>query len=224
MRRLLFLISYSAIFTFSSCGHSQDHHHHGSANEYMHRSSIEQLIANFENPERDEYQQPSKVIEFIGPVDGIKIMDLGAGSGYFTFRLAEAGAKVIAADVNDEFQNYIRTKINEYNLDSLGIELRKIPYDSPLLERNEVNKVLLVNTYHHIENRKDYFSKVKDGLKDDGELVVIDYFKKDIPVGPPKGHKISREVVIRELKEAGYSDVSLNLELLPYQYVVVAKK
>ena len=69
-------------------------------------------------------------------------MDIGAGSGYFSFRLAKAGAHVIAADVNEEFQNHIREKIRIHQLDSLGIELRKIPYDGPSLQDEEVDKVL----------------------------------------------------------------------------------
>lgn len=209
------------ILLLFSCkhAHNQDHKH-GSANEFMHRSSTESLIDNFESSKRDSYQKPDKVIEYLGDINGLTIMDIGAGSGYFSFRLAEAGAYVIAADVNDEFQAYIHEKLATYTPGSIDLVLRKIPYDGPSLADREVDKVLIVNTYHHIEDRVDYFGKVKKGLKESGELIVIDYFKKDIPVGPPKGHKISRDVVIRELRSAGFSKIDVNIDLLPYQYVI----
>lgn len=207
-----------------------DKGHHGkqhemdstkTANEYMHRSTTEDLIERFESPERDAYQKPDLVLEYLGNLKGKKIMDIGAGSGYFSVKLAEHGAKVIAADVSDEFQTALKQRIEDNNLEN--IELRKIPYDSPDLADNEVDMVLIVNTYHHIENRSDYFSKVKQGIKPDGELVIIDYFKKELPVGPPVNHKIDLETVKRELKEAGYTQLDVNVELLPYQFIVRAK-
>ena len=149
-------------------GIGQEHHEgkekkHGSANEHMHRSSVEDLIERFESPERDAYQQPQKVLEFLGDLQGKTVMDIGAGSGYFSVRLAEKGALVIAADVDDEFQEFLKDRIEKNNLQN--IETRKIPYDSPDLKDEEADIVLMVNTYHHIENRPEYFAKVKKGYK-----------------------------------------------------------
>ncbi|MBT0606735.1 class I SAM-dependent methyltransferase [Aequorivita echinoideorum] len=204
--------------------HDGNHHSHDStktANEYMHRSSTEDLIKRFESPERDAYQKPELVLEYLGNLEGKKIMDIGAGSGYFSVKLAEKGAQVIAADVDDEFQAALQKRIEDNNLEN--IELRKIPYDSPNLADGEVDMVLIVNTYHHIENRSEYFAKVKQGIKPEGELVVIDYFKKELPVGPPVNHKINLETVKKELKEAGYTELDVNTDLLPYQFIVRAK-
>ena len=83
--------------------------------------------------------------------------------------------------------------------------------------------VLIVNTYHHIENRSDYFKKVKRGTADAGELVLIDFFKTDLPVGPSIDHKLAMDTVITELKNAGYTTFSINVDLLPYQYIIKAK-
>lgn len=197
--------------------------HPGKANRYMHRSSTENLIRHFESEERDAYQKPAEIIEYIGPLQGKTVMDLGAGSGYFSVRLARAGAKVIAADVDDDFLAFVKNRIEKEDL-SEYIETRKLPYDSPLLKEHEVDKVLLVNTYHHIENRPDYFKKVLAGLKVDGELIIIDYFKKDLPVGPPRDHKISMPQVISELEQSGYTHINQNTQLLPYQYIIRAKQ
>jgi cyclopropane fatty-acyl-phospholipid synthase-like methyltransferase len=201
-------------------GHGSDKHA-PSANEHMHKSSTADLIQRFESPERDAYQQPEKVLKYLGKLKGKTIMDIGAGSGYFSVKLAAAGARVIAADVNDEFQAYLKKRMEDNNIKN--IELRKIPYDSPSLKAHEVDMVLIVNTYHHIENRPDYFAKVKAGLKNDGELVIVDFFKTETPVGPPVDHKVSMDEVIAELKQSGYSAFTVEASLLPYQYIIRAK-
>ncbi len=199
---------------------SQDH---GDANAYMHQTPTEDLIRHFESPERDAYQKPELVLEYLGDLQNKKIMDIGAGSGYFSFRLAQAGANVIAADVDDDFQKSIQDKMKLDGMDQLEIELRKLPYDSPKLQPGEVEMVFMANTYHHIENRVDYLKKVMSGLAEDGELVIIDFFKKSQSIGPPPDHKIALVKVLEELKEAGFTNVETNVELLKYQYIVRAK-
>ncbi|XLS29606.1 class I SAM-dependent methyltransferase [Flavobacteriaceae bacterium M23B6Z8] len=191
------------------------------ANKHMHQSSVEDLIKRFESPERDAYQQPDKVLAYLGDVSGKKIIDIGAGSGYFSVKLADKGAYVIAADVSDEFQEALQKRIEENKI--ANIELRKIPYDDPGLAENEVDMVLIVNTYHHIDNRIQYFSRVKKGMKTDGELIVIDFYKKELPVGPKPDHKIAKDIVIDELTKAGFTDLNVNTELLHYQYIIRAK-
>ena len=234
MTKTYFLALVSSLVLIMSCSehkkhdgeHKNDHnqnekHKTHSANEYMHQRPTEELIKQFESPERDAYQQPKKVLDYLGAIENKKIMDIGAGSGYFSVKLAGKGAKVIAADVSDEFQNALRKRIEENNIKN--IELRKIPYDSPDLSNEEVDMVLVVNTYHHIEKRSAYFSKVKEGTKPEGELIIIDFFKTEVPVGPPADHKISIDEVIAELKKAGYTNFEINVNLLPYQYIIKAK-
>ncbi len=236
MKKIAFIITFFLCFgcknnhrvsdTDQVKGNGHEHHEdkqskHSSANEHMHRSSVKDLIERFESPERDAYQQPQKVLEYLGNIQGRTIMDIGAGSGYFSVKLAEKGATVIAADVDDEFQEFLKNRIGKDNLKN--IETRKIPYDSPNLKEKEADIVFIVNTYHHIENRPKYFAKVKKGTKSNGELVIIDFFKTDIPVGPPVNHKLSIDVVVNELKKAGYTSVNVNVDLLPYQYIIKAK-
>lgn len=227
MKKQLFL-TVSATVLSVGLMMAQEHHHSGhghrsaneSANEHMHRSSVEELVRRFESPERDAYQQPEKVLDYLMPLKGKTIMDIGAGSGYFSVKLADKGAKVIAADVSDEFQAFLKNRITSQNLQN--IELRKIPYDDPALQEGEVDMVLVVNTYHHIEQRGEYFAKVKKGLRKKGELVIIDFFKTDVPVGPPTDHKVSMDEVIGELKQAGYTRFQVEVSLLPYQFIIRA--
>jgi cyclopropane fatty-acyl-phospholipid synthase-like methyltransferase len=213
---------------FTGIVSSQTHHHRAendtttSVNAFMHQSSTEELIKDFESPGRDAYQQPEKVLNYLAPLKGKKVMDIGAGSGYFSVKLANAGAEVIAADVDEAFQAALKKRIETQKLSH--ITLRKIDFDSPLLSNNEVDMVLLVNTYHHIEGRVAYFEKVKSGLSRGGELVIIDFFKSDIPVGPPVAYKISMDEVLAELKKAGFSHFEVNVDLLMYQYIIRAKR
>src|SRR5690625_4625173 len=225
MRRMFFigfLLGFSGCLVAQVPEQKMNQKETKTANEYMHQASIDQLVRNFESPERDAYQKPEAGLEFLGDLAGKNIMDIGAGSGYFSVKLAEKGAHVIAADVSDEFQEYLERRIRDNELKN--IELRKIPYDDPGLSDREVDKVLIVNTYHHIESdRSVYFARVKEGLKPGGELVVIDFYKADIPVGPPLNHKIGMDDVITELKNAGYTNFDVNVELLPYQYIIRAR-
>lgn len=219
MKKTVLIIALGALLACQGQEHKKDHAP-GTANEYMHQSPVKDLAKRFESPERDAYQKPEKVLAFFGDISGRKIMDIGAGSGYFSVKLAKKGALVIAADVNDEFQAIIKERIDTEKLENLTT--RKIPYDSPGLEDKEVDMVLMVNTYHHIENRPEYFAKVKDGLKNKGELVIIDFFDADIPVGP-RHHKIPIDTVISELKKAGYTHFEVEVNLLPYQYIIRCK-
>lgn len=190
------------------------------SNEMMNKTPADELARRFESPERDAYQKPDLVMQYLGKIEGKTIIDIGAGSGYFSVRLAAKGANVIAADVNDDFLNYLKDRIAKNNLKN--IELRKVPFDSPSLKDEEVDMVLIVNTYHHIENRSDYFTKVRKGTKKNGELVIIDFFKADIPVGP-REHKVSIDEAVNELKKAGYTSFEIDVNLLPYQYLIRAK-
>lgn len=219
----MYLVLWVSVLLAGCGNHSSEHHHHGDANAHMHQATFEELVSRFEGKERDNYQQPKKVVAYLGDVKGKKIIDIGAGTGYFSFRLAEAGAFVIAADVDERFLDYMRERKAKLGIATEQINVRKVPYDSPNLADAEVDKAIIVNTYHHIEDRSTYFAKVKKGLKASGELIVIDFFKKKLPVGPPLKMKIAEEQIEKELRLAGFTDFIIEKELLPHQYIIRAK-
>jgi len=217
-----------AITMIMFAGHGQHKEHGGNeANKHMHKRSFEELTARFEDNSRDAWQKPDEVIAQMGDIKGKTVMDIGAGTGYFVFPLADHGTKVLAADVDDDFQNFIAAKKKELGYDDDQIRLKKIPFDSPDLKPGEIDIALIVNTYHHIEDRVPYFKQVLDGLSDQGFLMNVDFMKKDfeesVP-GPPLEHRLSKEIVIKELKQAGFSRFEIDTELLPYQYIVRAYK
>lgn len=197
-------------------------HGHGDANAHMNRRSFEQLVAAFEAPGRDEWQKPDEVIALFGDLEGKTVIDIGSGTGYFSFPMAAAGAHVICADVDQRFLDYIDERIDREGADRERFELRKVPYDSSTLKPGEVDLALIVNTYHHIENREAYFAEVRNGLKPGGRLVLIDFFKRELPMGPPLWMKMAEDQVVAELVRAGFSGFEINRELLPHQYIIEA--
>lgn len=203
---------------FDPAGHKPGH----SANEHMHARPFEELVADFDDPKRAEWQQPAKVIGLLGPLKGKTVMDIGAGTGYFAFRLAEAGAHVISADVDDRFLKLVNDRKAARKLTDAQLVTRKLPFDSPELKPGEADVVLIVNTYHHIEDRPAYFQKVRAGLKPGGRLVIVDFMKKETPVGPPAEMKLSPMDIEPELKAAGFSKQEVLHDALPYQYVITA--
>ncbi|MCB9232940.1 MAG: class I SAM-dependent methyltransferase [Bacteroidia bacterium] len=201
----------------------EKHHHHVDANHYMNSSEFEELVQRFEDPNRDPWQQPELVIKKLGNLHGKTVADIGSGTGYFAFRIAKTAKKVIAIDIDERFLDYIINKMeNTDSLHDLNIEPRITQPDDPSLAAGETDLVLLVNTYHHINDRPEYFSKVKEALRTGGVLAIVDFRKEEMPVGPPVEHKLSAEEVRDELKLAGFSRFDIDNSSLQYQFILLA--
>jgi cyclopropane fatty-acyl-phospholipid synthase-like methyltransferase len=188
----------------------------------MNQQDFDQMVENFESPERIAYQKPDEVLAWIGDLEGKTFADIGSGTGFFSFRLADAGASVIAIDIDERFQEVIRKRKQEKGLFDAQLQTRLTGTDTPSLNEGEVDGVLIVNTYHHIENRPEYFSLVRKGLKEGGALYVVDFFKKESEHGPPASMRLASDVVVEELKEAGFTQFEVETELLPEQYIIKA--
>ncbi len=224
----LFIITFIACNILILSAQSQDpHEDHNKANKHMHQLTVEELSQRFEDPSRDAWQKPDQVIALLGDIKGKTVVDIGAGSGYFTFRLAEKGAVVVAADVDDDFQNFIAHKKEELGYSDDQVRLKKIPYDSPMLGKESADAVIIVNTYHHIEDRVPYFQEVHQGLTPEGVLMIVDFKKQKfdggVP-GPPIKMRISKDQVLEELKQSGFKSFEVDTDLLEYQYIVRAVK
>lgn len=170
---------------------------------------IDAYIQDLERPERDEYQQPDKVIEALDLKLGMVVADVGAGSGYFTRRLANAigdTGQVLAVDVEQKMLDY-----NKQELEKLGLANRTklvlAKPDDPSLPENGLDLVFLCNVYHHVEQHVDYFAKTKSALTPNGRVVIIDFYhdERSGKLGFSKHHLVSRERVITNMEQAGYT-------------------
>ena len=188
------------------------------ANVHMHRHGFRALLKKFENPNRSKWQKPEEVIAMLGDLEGRIVADIGAGSGYFAFRLNKAGATVFALDIDEQFIGYMDSVIAAKAL--TDIQTRLVPEDDPELQPNEIDHVIIVNTYHHIHDRKVYFSKVLNALKPGGKLMVVDFHKREIPFGPPVEMKLDYSKVLEELRQTGFNDFVTDTITLQYQYII----
>jgi ubiquinone/menaquinone biosynthesis C-methylase UbiE len=178
-------------------------------------------IGALEDPKRDAYQKPQEVMTALGIKPGEVIADIGAGSGYFTFRLAlHVGdkGKVYAVDVSPEMILYINRRTRELKVNNV-VSILADP-DDPLLPDRSVNRFFFSESWHHIENQAKYLSLMKRMLKPGGEIVMIDFQKKELPVGPPLQMRIAREDLIKQMESNGFR-LKKEHTFLPYQYFLV---
>ncbi len=181
----------------------------------------EKWAKEFENPERDTWQKPNEVLDALHLNASATVADIGAGTGYFSVRIARriTEGRIFAVDVEPDMVRYLGERANRENLTNLVPVLATS--DAANLSE-PVDVILIVDTYHHIGNRIDYFARLKSSLNPAGKLAVVD-FKADSPSGPPTQYRIPPERVTEELNTAGYSLVE-TLKFLPRQYFLVFQK
>lgn len=178
--------------------------HADTAHEHMpHRfEHAEEWAARFEDPARDAWQQPDEVIKALGLPPAALVADIGSATGYFSVRFARALSEgtVYGVDVESSMVDYLKKRAATEKLTNLKVVLGA--FDDPKIPE-PVDCIIIVDTYHHIEERQTYFTKLAASLKPGGRLVIID-FKKGSKKGPPDAEKIEAAQVTSELVSAGY--------------------
>lgn len=178
-------------------GQKPDHMAHSFA-------AAERYAKSFDDPARDAWQMPDRVIAALGLQAGQSIADIGAGTGYFSVRLAKTPAqpKVYAVDVEAAMVEYVRHRAIREGL--MNVVAVKAAADRTNLPE-PVDIVLIVDTYHHIPNRVAYFTALKAVMKPGGKLAIVD-FKKDAPgEGPPAEFRFTPDQITTELTKAGFT-------------------
>lgn len=178
-------------------------------------------IGALEDPKRDTYQKPHEVVHALGLKPGEVIADIGAGSGYFTFHLArhvgEKG-KVYAVDINPDMILHINRRIRDTQATNV-VSILADPGD-PLLPDQSVDLFFICDVWHHVENQTKYLSLLKKMLRPGGEVIMIDFHKKELPFGPPLKMKIAREDLIKQMETNGFR-LTKEHTFLPHQYFLV---
>ncbi len=178
-------------------------------------------IAFLEDPKRDEYQKPHEVLMSLDVKEGEVIADIGAGSGYFSFRFAHhvgSMGRIYAVDISPDMIRYLNRRIRDTGVKNV-ITVLSDP-DDPLLPDASVDRFFICDTWHHIDNKAKYLGLMKKMLKTGGQVVMIDFQKRDLPIGPPVEMKISRQDLLRQMQESGFHLVK-EYTFLPYQYFLV---
>ncbi len=188
------------------------------ADHLEHHFDPKQSALRWDDPKRDLWQLPDRVMAVLHLKQGYIVADIGAGTGYFSVRLAKSKAapKVYAVDIEPSMVSYVRERAAEEGLPNVIVV--QAAADQPNLPE-PVDVILVVNTYHHIGNRGAYFRKLIESIKPGGRVAIID-FKPNSPVGPPKEFRFPPEQFKSELGQAGYKLVAEHA-FLPRQYFLV---
>ena len=201
---------YGYMLILSTVAFAQVPHQH-------HPPSSEEYAKVLEDPSRDEWQKPHDVVMALNLKPTDTIADIGAGTGYFARRFTHHAGKVYAVDIDQKLLA-IAEKDAPANLKTVLATA-----DDPRLPDGSVDVIFFCDVLHHIENRAAYYPKLAKALKPGGRIVVIEFYKKDMPIGPPPSMKLSDDEVIAEFRGAGFT-LSKRLDILPYQYYLFFDK
>ncbi len=172
----------------------------------------------FDDPSRDAWQKPHQVIEALALKPDAAVADIGSGTGYFAVRVAHfvPQGRVYAVDIEPDMVKYLADRARREGLDHLTA-VAGAPDDARL--PGKVDLVLMVDTYHHVEQREGYFRKLAQSLKPDGRVAIIDFNAKSA-MGPPPSQRIAGKRVVAEMAKAGYR-LQREHRFLPNQYFLV---
>jgi SAM-dependent methyltransferase len=173
-----------------------------------------------ESSDRDSFQKPDEIVDALHLDPAAIVADLGCGPGYFTRRLARAVPRglVYAVDVEPRQLYRLQEHVLADELHNV-IPVLASPSD-PHLPPGQIDVILVVDTYHHFDDRGSYLRTLARALKPHGRLAIVDYYKRTLPVGPPVDHKIARDEVLREVLDSGYTLLN-EPSFLPYQYFLI---
>lgn len=177
------------------------------------------------NDDRVGWQKPDDVIKMLGSLEGESVADIGAGTGYFAFRLALKADKVIALDIDpnmiqlmDAFAKDLPESIQN------KFETRMAGLNESNLKEDEVDNIMIINTIAFIENQKQYLQNLKKGLKKGGLLMIVDYKMKRLAIdGPEVSDRVPHHKIEDLMTDAGYNIVASDDTTLEYQYIVVGQ-
>lgn len=204
-----------------ACGAPAAEQPHGDLAPH-HFAHADEWAARFDAPDRDAWQKPDDVIAALALEPTMTVADIGAGTGYFTVRLARAlpRGQVIATDIEPDMVRYVRERAQREQLANVRAQLAG--GDDPMLAPASVDRVLVVDVWHHVADRKRYAAGLARALRPGGLVAIVD-FTAEATRGPPREHRLSPDSVIADLRGAGL-DASLSATALPEQYIVIGRR
>ena len=205
-----------------------NHDPNGTGKFYMGREIAQVMgpggIEWLDRREREEEEHPAQVLEALDLRPGETVADLGAGSGYFTFRIApKVGdtGKVLAVEIQEAMLTTLRTRASA--LKAANVEVVQGTETDPHLPAGGVDLVLLVDVYHELAYPFEVMTKLREALKPGGRVVFVEYRKEDPEVPIKEVHKMSLKQLEKEMNAVGLVRVR-TVETLPLQHIVFFEK
>lgn len=202
-----------------------NHDPNGTGTFYMGREIAQVMgpggIEWLDRAQRDAEEHPSQVIDALRLHAGEVVADLGAGSGYFTFRMSpKVGntGKVLAVDVQDEMLQTLKRRAAADNI--TNVQVIKASETDPHLPTGAVDLVLFVDVYHELAYPYEVMQRVRDSLKPNGRVVFVEYRKEDTEVPIKEVHKMSVAQLDEEMMAVGLVRVR-RIETLPLQHILI---
>jgi precorrin-6B methylase 2 len=177
-----------------------------------------------ERPERENEENPAKCIESLELKEGDVVADLGAGSGYYTFRMAAkvgGKGKILAVDIEDKMLAEIRKRVEKQSV--TNVETVKCTETDPKLPEAGVDLVLMVDVYHELAFPYEVMIAIRKALKPGGRVVLVEFRKEDPKVPIKEVHKMSEEQIKKEMAVVGLSHLK-TIGILPWQHIAVFTK
>jgi ubiquinone/menaquinone biosynthesis C-methylase UbiE len=174
-----------------------------------------------DRPERESEEQPSKAITALGIKPGQVVADVGAGSGYYTVRLAKQvgpSGRVYATDIQPEMIVFLQRRLERERIEN--VELVQATETNPRLPEGRFDVILMVDVYHELSQPQEVLRKLRPSLKPDGRLVLIEYRKESAWVPIREEHKMSVKEARMELEAEGYRFDRV-IDVLPWQHILV---
>ncbi|MEX1197333.1 MAG: class I SAM-dependent methyltransferase [Pseudohongiellaceae bacterium] len=176
-----------------------------------------------ERPQREQEELPDQVVANMELEPDDVVADIGAGTGYFSFRLAERvpEGRVLAVDIQQEMLDLIEQRAQEEDVDNVEPVLGRV--DDPRLPENAVDAVLMVDAYHEFSHPWEMMNGIVQSLKPGGRVVLLEYREEDprVPIRPL--HKMSEEQVVREMLVFDL-EWDATLDFLPWQHMMIFSK
>ncbi len=169
---------------------------------------------------RESEERPSEVLKQLGLKPGMVVCDMGCGNGYYSLMMAEAvkpGGKVLAVDIQQEMLHLLQLRSEEREVQNIEPILSTVV--DPKLPKGVVDLLIMVDVYHEFSHPQQMLAGIRDSLKPDGLVALLEYREEDrtVPIKPL--HKMSKRQILREYSANGFR-LAKQFDGLPWQHLM----
>ena len=183
----------------------------------------EKIIKRLTNPKRYEIESPAKVWEILKKNNPQIILEIGAGTGFYTVEFAKRGPeelKIIACDILKDLLKWLFSHISK------DLKKKILPVlisDLLPIKEGSVDLVFMGNLHHELDDRIYFLKKVKKTLKEGGTIAILDWKDVESPIGPPLKERLKKENIEKDLKKANFFQITY-FDIFPYHHFFIAQK